>query len=289
MAHPQDAYDEMFAAMADRFRAAGWEARQEPLRAGRAVPDAYLHVSRPAWGDEKLNGIHLEAWVDVARMKKQGSGPPVSLHCEGGCPFQTCFMQLCSERVRPVVGRWAQEDGGDAAVHKGWVVGASKCSVCEVQVAFGATPQETMGRIAAQLERLQTLAGAIDEVIAACQEGGAGGARAFTKTELAEKYNGQGGKPFYGVADGYVVDTAGYEDEHPGGLAKILSTNDPATGYTRQAFGFSFFKGANAHMGDTQQTWAAACKRFEKGGCAAPVDVEWRDGGKITIVGKVRD
>ena len=52
----QASYDGLFARLAEGVRADGWEARQE------TPPQAYLHVSRPGWGDGGMDGIHIEAY-----------------------------------------------------------------------------------------------------------------------------------------------------------------------------------------------------------------------------------
>jgi hypothetical protein len=53
------AFDTLFDQLAEEFCVEGeWETRQEPL----PNSPAYLHVSRPSWNDENLNGIHLETY-----------------------------------------------------------------------------------------------------------------------------------------------------------------------------------------------------------------------------------
>ena len=52
------ALDREFQRLGDAFadRARGWETRF------LTPPGAYIHVSKPAWGDESMDGVHLEAW-----------------------------------------------------------------------------------------------------------------------------------------------------------------------------------------------------------------------------------
>mmetsp|Transcript_81322 Transcript_81322/g.230406 ORF Transcript_81322/g.230406 Transcript_81322/m.230406 type:complete len:212 (-) Transcript_81322:31-666(-) len=151
MTDEQAAFDALFAQLAASFRTDGWEVRQE------TPPAAYLHVSRPGWGDERLNGIHLEAYVLGGQLASRRA--PVALHCEAGCPFQERFMALFTERAAPAVrafpGDWA-------------LLGPSGSSVCEVSVPFGETPEATVARIAGELCRLQSLTALIDSTIATC-------------------------------------------------------------------------------------------------------------------------
>ena len=56
-------------------------------RSGRCVQNplrAYLHVSKPSWGDENMDGVHLEAYVRATKVPGKGGGR--RLHCESGCP-----------------------------------------------------------------------------------------------------------------------------------------------------------------------------------------------------------
>lgn len=116
-------------------------------------------------------------------------------------------------------------------------------------------------------------------------------------------------KNFWGVVDGYVVDATEFIKRHPGGLKKLLSTNESSVGATGRSFGFSFARGRNKHY---QQTAAA----FQKGlqdflsdnGCynynydyynninndtmsidddyLAPMEIHFSTHGKIIILGK---
>ena len=150
--HTQATYDVLFGELCRDLRVDGWEVRQETL------PQAYLHVSRRGWGDEHMNGIHLEAYVLGRQLASQCG--LVMLHCEGGCPFQQRFMsvftELAGDTIRAFPGEYV-------------VKGPNGSSVCEVAVPFAAVPQQTMVLIAAELRRLQTLAPLVDRAIAICK------------------------------------------------------------------------------------------------------------------------
>ena len=80
---------------------------------------AYLHVSKPSWGDENMNGIHLETYVLSKQLENNQA--PVAIHCEGGC-FQSQFMQLFTDRAAAEIKSWP----GDYRV-----LGPGGSSVCE--------------------------------------------------------------------------------------------------------------------------------------------------------------
>lgn len=65
----------------------------------------------------------------------------------------------------------------------------------------------------------------------------------FSIVEVKENDGSHANKPFYCVIDGMVVDATSFVNAHPGGLKKILSTDDASVGATGKAFGFSFSKG----------------------------------------------
>ena len=77
-----EAFESEFRTLVDELRKGGegWEVRQEP------PSGAYLHVSLPQWGDEDMNGIHIETYVLGRELAARSA--PVALHCESGCPFQ---------------------------------------------------------------------------------------------------------------------------------------------------------------------------------------------------------
>jgi len=83
-------YITAFDKLAKRFsEMEGWECRQEK-------GNAYLHVSKPNWQDENMNGIHLETYIMDGQL--QSGYAPVCVHCEGGFPKQREFMLLFTER-----------------------------------------------------------------------------------------------------------------------------------------------------------------------------------------------
>ena len=71
---------------------------------------------------------------------------------------------------------------------------------------------------------------------------GADGLRLFSPAEIKRN----DGRAFWAVVDGFVVDATAFVDSHPGGLKKLLSTDDANTGATGKAFGFSLSKGCGA-------------------------------------------
>ncbi|KAH8061857.1 hypothetical protein JL722_3814 [Aureococcus anophagefferens] len=72
---------------------------------------------------------------------------------------------------------------------------------------------------------------------------GADGLRLFSPAEI-KRNDGRDGRAFWAVVDGFVVDATAFVDSHPGGLKKLLSTDDANTGATGKAFGFHSPKGA---------------------------------------------
>ena len=133
--------------MAARFRKDGWEARQE------TPPQSYLHVSKPNWKDQHMNGIHLETYVLGGQLKNGYA--PVCLHCERGFPRQAAFMKSFTLKAKSRL-----EELGFT------VKGPSGCSICELLVEIRGTPEATCAALEAQIRRLQELAPLIDETIA---------------------------------------------------------------------------------------------------------------------------
>lgn len=167
----QASYNAAFAALAERFRRDGWEARQEE------PPQAYLHVSRPHWFDEKLSGIHFETYV-LGGQLAAGSAP-VCLHCEGDCPFQAAFLEKFTERARSLIETWPGYK----------ILGPSGCSVCEVQVPLGATADATVVALEQELKRIQQVAPLVDEVIAE-MTGKGGATSSFCDNVVCEERSG---------------------------------------------------------------------------------------------------
>uniref|UniRef100_A0A7S4IY37 Cytochrome b5 heme-binding domain-containing protein n=1 Tax=Odontella aurita TaxID=265563 RepID=A0A7S4IY37_9STRA len=306
MRHTQCAYDALFTDLAITLRSepGGWETRQEE------PPAAYLHVSRAGWNDANLNGIHLEAYVLSGQLRARAA--VVALHCENFWPaqFRERFVRVITERAGATIEGWNREmERGTVGNFGRWEVkGPTGMSVCEVKVPFGSSPRETVVRVTAQLRRLQTLAGLIDEVIAHCEDqvelnvgaapAGVGAAMTDAATsnkkvplQISEqdvtRSNGRDGRPLWVVIDGYVVDASNFADGHPGGLKKILSANDASTGWTGKAFGFSLSTGANAHYPMTGKTFREGVARFESLGRTERVDVNYSSYGAITILGKL--
>ena len=149
------ALDREFQCLGDAFadRARGWETRF------LTPPGAYIHVSKPAWGDDSMDGVHLEAYVD-----DRGCAC-VALHCEKGSPVRdrrACVRAL-AERVGPDVEAWD-------STSTPWTIlprGDEDCSACETRfTTSGYSARETVDVIARELRKLQTLAPSIDAVIA---------------------------------------------------------------------------------------------------------------------------
>ena len=86
------------------------------------------------------------------------------------------------------------------------------------------------------------------------------GPRLFSREEVLQ-HNSQDGS-FWAVVDGFVVDASEFVDNHPGGLKKLLSTNNAATGATGEPFGFSFSRGRNAHFPDTGKQFQTSVKQY---------------------------
>ena len=128
-----ESFDPVFNEMAGAFRGGpdAWETRQEAPPASKA----YLHVSRPSWQDEKMNGVHFETYV-LAGQLKTGSAP-VALHCERGIPEQAKCVEKLWKKVQPLI-----EDEGSAWQKRGWAMTPAPgegepwamSSVCEIQV-----------------------------------------------------------------------------------------------------------------------------------------------------------
>ena len=112
--------------------------------------------------------------------------------------------------------------------------------------------------------------------------------------EEVQQHNGQGGASFWAVIDGFVVEASEMLKTHPGGLRKLLSTDQPATGATSKAFGFSFSRGRNAHFPDTGKRFSAGVKKYLGGTPTGddpflpPVEVDFPPHGKIVVLGKLQ-
>ena len=150
-----EAFESEFRTLVDELRKGGegWEVRQEP------PSRAYLHVSLPQWGDEDMNGIHIETYVLGRELAARSA--PVALHCESGCPFQRQFMKLFHERAAAHTEAWP----GNYTMQ---VVNSS--TACEISVPFASTPKETVQKLLTEIRRLQQLAPIVDGIIKDCTQ-----------------------------------------------------------------------------------------------------------------------
>ena len=270
-----------------------WEVRQE-----KSQPRAYIHVSRNNWLDHNMNGIHLEAYV-LDRQIQSRHGV-VALHCEGGWPinFRRQFVPQISNKIRHKLEEWNHyREYGKwelmGHLNKGM-------SICEVQVPFGASPDETMERIERQLRRLMTLSVVIDEVIDNCcdvdeekkqeEEGDVSSAtfEAIISKEKVRQNDGLNGRSLWTVIDGYVVDATEFAKNHPGGLRKILATDEKQTGWTGEEFGFSLTQGQNAHFPKTGRIFEEGVRRFDMLQENVKVNFGNDVGSTIIILGKLQ-
>ena len=88
--------------------------------------------------------------------------------------------------------------------------------------------------------------------------------------------------------DGYVVDATDFARYHPGGLRKILATDEKQTGWTGEEFGFSLTRGQNAHFPKTGRIFEEGVRRFDM--LQENVKVNFGDdvGSTIIILGKLQ-
>lgn len=306
----QAQYDELFHQLAIHLRSShsypdgggsGGEGRVWEVRQEKSQPRAYIHVSRKNWLDHNMNGIHIEAYVLDGQIQSRHG--VVALHCEGGWPinFRRQFVPQMSNKIRTKLEEWNHyREYGKwelmGHLNKGM-------SICEVQVPFGASPDETMERIERQLRRLMTLSVVIDEVIGNCldvdeekkQEQEEEGDVSFATFEVeaiskekVRQNDGLNGRSLWTVIDGYVVDATDFAKYHPGGLRKILATDEKQTGWTGEEFGFSLTQGQNAHFPKTGRIFEEGVRRFDM--LQENVEVNFGDdvGSTIIILGKLQ-
>ena len=150
-----EAFESEFRTLVDELRKGGegWEVRQEP------PSRAYLHVSLPQWGDEDMNGIHIETYVLGRELAARSA--PVALHCESGCPFQRQFMKLFHERAAAHIEAWP----GNYTTQL-----VNSFTACEISVPFASTPKETVQKLLTEIRRLQQLAPIVDGIIKDCTQ-----------------------------------------------------------------------------------------------------------------------
>ena len=119
--------------------------------------------------------------------------------------------------------------------------------------------------------------------------------RRITPAEV-KQHNGKSGS-FWAVIDGFVVDASEFVDQHPGGLRKLLSADDAATGASGRPFGFSFSRGRNAHFPQTGKRFRDGVQRYSNGELSSgdgerflpPGEVAFPPYGKIIILGRLDD
>ncbi|GMI19658.1 hypothetical protein TeGR_g2591 [Tetraparma gracilis] len=91
--------------------------------------------------------------------------------------------------------------------------------------------------------------------------------------------------PFWAVVDGFVVDASLFRTKHPGGLRKLLQTNDAGAGATAGEFSFSFSRGKNAHFPDTGKRFRAGVEAFLRGEGG---EVDFPPHGSLVILGRLQ-
>ena len=290
--HRQQDYDDVFGDLASRLRSDDgendstdvsgvWEVRQEN------PPGAYLHLSRPNWNDDNMNGLHFEAYVLCQQLQRRQA--LVALHCESGwsVEFRKKFVPLIKRRIGGKLEEWNQNQGDNLGNWR--LVQGDGMSICEVGVPFGGVPEETGRRIEKHLQRLKTLSATIDETINQCLNTDDEDELPleFTPEQVRAK-NGKNGEKLWVVIDGYVVDATDFANSHPGGISKILSTDSKRSGYTGKEFGFSLSKGRNAHFPRTAKIFEEAAKSFDSLQRHVTVEFDPDHAGSIVILGKLR-
>ena len=90
---------------------------------------------------------------------------------------------------------------------------------------------------------------------------------------------------FWCVVDGFVVDATAFVDTHPGGLRKLMSTDDAGIGAGPDAFSFSFSRGRNAHFPDTGRRFADGVQRYLRDGHATKI--KFPPHGNLIILGRL--
>ena len=90
---------------------------------------------------------------------------------------------------------------------------------------------------------------------------------------------------YWCVVDGFVVDATAFIDTHPGGLRKLMSTDDAGIGAGPDAFSFSFSRGRNAHFPDTGRRFADGVQRYLRDGHATKI--KFPPHGNLIILGRL--
>jgi hypothetical protein len=116
--------------------------------------------------------------------------------------------------------------------------------------------------------------------------------RLISPDELNEHSQHDTGQ-FWAVIDRFVVDATELADTHPGGLRKLLSTNNAEAGVTGRPFVFSFSRGRNAHFPGTGRCFQEGVQRYlateSDGPFLHPVEVQFPSHGKIVILGQLHE
>lgn len=128
---------------------------------------------------------------------------------------------------------------------------------------------------------------------AACGNHSAPSPRLISPEEVLQHNQPDGSSSFWAVVDGYVCDATDFVGTHPGGLRKLLSSNNAEVGATGHAFGFSFSRGRNAHFPKTGQRFHDGVKRYLEGipsdgaSTLPPCEVIFAEYGKVLILGQL--
>ena len=93
---------------------------------------------------------------------------------------------------------------------------------------------------------------------------------------------GGGGGGLFGNARS---DATAFVDTHPGGLRKLMSTDDAGIGAGPDAFSFSFSRGRNAHFPDTGRRFADGVQRYLRDGHATKI--KFPPHGTLVILGRL--
>ena len=100
-----------------------------------------MHLSKPNWGDDNMDGVHLEAYV--CETEDPGLCEAlVALHCERGCPGGD-RESLITALARRIQSAREEVPKGTSPV---LVRGVKDCTVVEVREAFFAS-DESEGEI----------------------------------------------------------------------------------------------------------------------------------------------
>jgi len=105
--------------------------------------------------------------------------------------------------------------------------------------------------------------------------------RCITPAEIEQH---QSKDSFWCVVDGFVVDATAFIDSHPGGLRKLMSTDDAGVGAGPDRFSFSFSRGKNSHFPQTGRRFADGVQRYLREGRAS---IKFPPHGTLVILGRL--